>query len=70
MESFFPLLTMFYHYQFRMKKSVELSLDWLASTSSPSEQRRNRLLVNCVQDIDDARMDFCRSADYFCRAIS
>ncbi|KAG9249526.1 uncharacterized protein F5Z01DRAFT_631548 [Emericellopsis atlantica] len=31
-DGFFPLLATFYHYQFRTKKSLEVSLDWLRSS--------------------------------------
>ncbi|KAG6038371.1 hypothetical protein E4U41_004237 [Claviceps citrina] len=33
-ENFYPLLAVFYHYQFRTKKSIELSFDWLENMSS------------------------------------
>jgi hypothetical protein len=60
MGTFFPLLTMFYHYQFRMKKSIELSLDWLKSSKYPSEARKSKLLHQSAKDMHDHRRSFCK----------
>lgn len=59
--SFFPLLTTFYHYQFRMKKSIELSLDWMMSSSYPPRAQNSRLMHESLQEINDSRRDFCES---------
>jgi hypothetical protein len=64
MKSFFPLLTMFYHYQFRMKKSVELSLDWVSKY--PSDARKSKLLYQSAKEKDAARRPFCECHTYFC----
>lgn len=61
MKSFYPLLTMFYHYQFRMKKSVELSLDWISRYHS--DARKSKLLHQSAKDMDAARRPFYKSLE-------
>lgn len=55
------MLTMFYHYQFRTKKSLEVSLDWLKSSSSyPSRALRSKMLHYTARDLVDSRREFCK----------
>lgn len=41
-DNFYPLLAVFYHYQFRTKKSIELSFDWLDNISSSNVPREDK----------------------------
>ncbi|KAL6818612.1 hypothetical protein GGI42DRAFT_359658 [Trichoderma sp. SZMC 28013] len=56
-DSFFPLLVVFYHYQFRTKKSLELSLDWLKSPTYPVAACQSRAIREAAQQLLDARKD-------------
>ncbi|KID90035.1 hypothetical protein MGU_02740 [Metarhizium guizhouense ARSEF 977] len=44
-DNFYPLLTIFYHYQFRTKKSIELSFEWLDGISSSYVPREDKELI-------------------------
>jgi hypothetical protein len=44
-ENLFPLVSVFYHYQFRTKRSVELSLDWLKKPSEALESGVKHLMA-------------------------
>ncbi|KAF5125625.1 hypothetical protein E5D57_010315 [Metarhizium anisopliae] len=44
-DNFYPLLTIFYHYQFRTKKSIELSFEWLDGISSSHVPREDKELI-------------------------
>ncbi|KAG5984030.1 hypothetical protein E4U55_006259 [Claviceps digitariae] len=44
-DGFYPLLAIFYHYQFRTKKSIELSFDWLDSISSSNVPREEKTQI-------------------------
>lgn len=59
-DSFFPLLVVFYHYQFRTKKSLELSLDWLKSPTYPVAACQSRAIREAAQQLLDARKDHCK----------
>ncbi|CAM1506803.1 Fc.00g064440.m01.CDS01 [Cosmosporella sp. VM-42] len=56
-EKFFPLMAVFYHYQFRTKKSLELSLDWLKSPY-PSKACQSKRIRNFAKDLIDSRKKF------------
>ncbi|KAL6886539.1 hypothetical protein HDV57DRAFT_392431 [Trichoderma longibrachiatum] len=56
-DSFFPLLVVFYHYQFRTKKSLELSLDWLKAPTYPPALCHNRAIRESAQQLLDCRKD-------------
>ncbi|KOS16899.1 hypothetical protein ESCO_004741 [Escovopsis weberi] len=57
-ESFFPLLTVFYHYQFRTKKSVEMSLDWLTPSAYPAAAMQGQAFHVTAQNLINSRKDF------------
>lgn len=59
-ESFFPLLVVFYHYQFRTKKSLELSLDWLVPSSYPAMACHSRAIREASQQLLDSRKEHCK----------
>ncbi|KFH41901.1 hypothetical protein ACRE_073600 [Hapsidospora chrysogenum ATCC 11550] len=46
-ESFFPLVAIFYHYQFRMKKSVEFTPDGISALRSKAIEKPARDLLDC-----------------------
>ncbi|KAK5990793.1 hypothetical protein PT974_09066 [Cladobotryum mycophilum] len=56
-DSFFPLLTVFYHYQFRTKKSLEMSMDWLKAPSYPARACQSNAIHMHAQQLLDARKD-------------
>ncbi|UKZ79596.1 hypothetical protein TrVFT333_007354 [Trichoderma virens FT-333] len=56
-DSFFPLLVVFYHYQFRTKKSLELSLDWLKSPTYPAAACHSRAIREAAQQLLDSRKE-------------
>ncbi|RFU73489.1 hypothetical protein TARUN_8774 [Trichoderma arundinaceum] len=56
-DSFFPLLVVFYHYQFRTKKSLELSLDWLKTSSYPAMACHSRAIHETTQQLLDSRKE-------------
>jgi hypothetical protein len=58
-ESFFPLMTVFYHYQFRSKKSLELSLDWLKTSKCPRRVWESRAIPIIGQQLIDSRREMC-----------
>lgn len=59
-ESFYPLLVVFYHYQFRTKKSLELSLDWLKTPKYPAEACHSRAIHEAAQYLLDSRKEHCK----------
>jgi hypothetical protein len=63
-DSFFPLLVVFYHYQFRTKKSLELSLDWLKAPTYPPALCHNRAIREYAQQLLDCRKDHCKLASW------
>ncbi|OAA73839.1 hypothetical protein ISF_00740 [Cordyceps fumosorosea ARSEF 2679] len=54
----FPLMTTFYHYQFRTKKSLEVSLDWLSSSKYPSKAYKSKALQMTAKHLFESRKDF------------
>lgn len=54
----FPLITTFYHYQFRTKKSLEVSLDWLSSSKYPSRACKSKPLQITAKALFESRKDF------------
>lgn len=59
-ESFYPLLVVFYHYQFRTKKSLELSLDWLKTSQYPAAACHSRAIHETAQYLLDSRKEHCK----------
>jgi hypothetical protein len=59
-ESFFPLLVVYYHYQFRTKKSLELSLDWLKTPKYPAAACQSRAIHEAAQYLLDSRKEHCK----------
>lgn len=59
-ESFYPLLVVFYHYQFRTKKSLELSLDWLKTPQYPAAACHSRAIREAAQYLLDSRKEHCK----------
>ncbi|GAO15506.1 hypothetical protein UVI_02020800 [Ustilaginoidea virens] len=47
-DNFYPLLAIFYHYQFRTRKSIELSFDWLDGMPSSSVPREDKDNIRCI----------------------
>ncbi|KAH6997914.1 hypothetical protein BKA56DRAFT_664561 [Ilyonectria sp. MPI-CAGE-AT-0026] len=47
----FPLLAIFYHYQFRTKKSLDMSLDWLKSSTYPSRACHSKRIRKFTKDM-------------------
>lgn len=60
LENFFPLLAIFYHYQFRTKKSLELSPDWLRAPKY-SSVRRVKAIETTARGLLDCRKKFRKS---------
>jgi hypothetical protein len=58
-DEFFPLLATFYHYQFRTRKSLEVSLDWLKS--SKYSGCRHKAIEHSGKILLDSRMHFLQS---------
>ncbi|RGP64044.1 hypothetical protein FSPOR_8210 [Fusarium sporotrichioides] len=54
--SFFPLIAMFYHCQFKTPKRMEMSMDWLKDY--PSHARHSAKLRQVSQDMMDAKREF------------
>lgn len=59
-ENFYPLLVVFYHYQFRTKKSLELSLDWLKTPQYPAAACHSRAIHEAAQYLLDSRKEHCK----------
>jgi hypothetical protein len=59
-ESFYPLLVVFYHYQFRTKKSLEMSLDWLKTPQYPAAACHSRAIHETAQYLLDSRKEHCK----------
>ncbi|KAH7171070.1 hypothetical protein EDB81DRAFT_189221 [Dactylonectria macrodidyma] len=57
----FSLLATFYHYQFRTKKSLEMSLDWLKSSSYPSRACHSKRIRKCTKDMLGSRNELYES---------
>ncbi|KAL6869296.1 hypothetical protein ACO1O0_000620 [Amphichorda felina] len=60
LEHFFPLVAIFYHYQFRTKKSLELSADWLREPKF-SSGRYIKAIETTAGDLLDCRKKFLQS---------
>lgn len=58
-ESVFPVVSIFYHYQFRTKKNIEVSMDWMKSPKFSS--RRNKHVEHAAQTLLDSRKHFRKS---------
>ena len=58
-DNFFPLLSVFYHYQFRSKKTLELSLDWLKN-SKYSRRVWEGLIPFIGNQLIDSRREMCK----------
>ncbi|KAK1241473.1 hypothetical protein MKX08_001447 [Trichoderma sp. CBMAI-0020] len=56
-ESFYPLLVVYYHYQFRTKKSLELSLDWLKTPKYPAAACHSKAIHEAAQYLLDSRKE-------------
>ncbi|KAG6171631.1 hypothetical protein E4U27_007140 [Claviceps purpurea] len=60
-DCFFPLLATFYHYQFRTKKSIELSLTWLDRISPLDVSREDKAQIcHLGQQLLASRRDLYR----------
>ena len=56
----FPLVAIFYHYQFRTKKSLELPLDWLEAGPYLRQAPKKRAEIRRIgQQLLDARKATC-----------
>lgn len=66
-ESVFPLVSIFYHYQFRTKKNVEVSMEWMKG--SKFSARRSKAVDHAAQSMLDSRKHFCES-NVLCRSGS
>lgn len=53
------MIAIFYHYHFRNKKSIEVSMDWLKSPY-PSQACRSKGLQQAGTDMLDGRKPFCK----------
>ncbi|KAF7545139.1 hypothetical protein G7Z17_g9397 [Cylindrodendrum hubeiense] len=53
----FPLLAIFYHYQFRTKKSLDMSLDWLKSSSYPSRACHSKRIRKFTKDMMSSKKE-------------
>jgi len=57
----FPMVAIFYHYQFRTKKSLEISLDWLQAGSHHRHDPKNKGdICHLGRRLLEARKDMCR----------
>ncbi|KAF4512444.1 hypothetical protein G6O67_001583 [Ophiocordyceps sinensis] len=57
-DTYFPLVAIFYHYQFRTKKSLDLSLDWLEAGLAAGQALKKRAEIRRLgQQLLDARKD-------------
>lgn len=54
-------MAIFYHYQFRTKKSLDLSLDWLEAGLAAGQKKRAEVR-RLGQQLLDARKDMCESS--------
>lgn len=54
---FFPLIAIFYHYQFRTKKSLEVSLDWPKSAARPCQSKS---IHRAAEKVLERRKSFCK----------
>lgn len=62
-DTYFPLVAIFYHYQFRTKKSLDLSLDWLEAGLAAGQALKKRAEIRRLgQQLLDARKDMCESS--------
>lgn len=59
--SVFPLIAILYHYQFRTKKGLDVSLDWLKGKSYPTQAKQSRLISQMTQELLVCRKDFCKT---------
>ena len=59
LENFFPVMTIFYHYHFRNKKSVEVSMDWLKAPY-PTRACHSKRLHHAAKEMFDSRKPFCK----------
>lgn len=58
-DTYFPLVAVFYHYQFRTK-SLDLSLDWLEAGQAPGQALKKRAEIRLLgQRLLDARKEMC-----------
>ncbi|UNI19549.1 hypothetical protein JDV02_005729 [Purpureocillium takamizusanense] len=55
----FSHLATFYHYHFRTKRSLEISLDWLNSSKYPSRAFHSQKLRKFTKDMLRSREDLC-----------
>lgn len=55
----YPLLSVFYHYQFRTKKSLELSVDWLKRPAQKIGMLDLGPIGQTCQALLNSRKDFC-----------
>jgi hypothetical protein len=64
------LLAIFYHYQFRTKKSIEFSFDWLDNISSSHVPREDRDLIRRLgQQLLASRKELCKFPSQRSRAL-
>lgn len=57
-EKVFPLVTIFYHYQFRTKKNLEVSMDWLKGSKYASRCRNAKAVEHAGKALIDCRKQF------------
>lgn len=60
-EKVFPLVTVFYHYQFRTKKNLEVSMDWLRGSKYASRCRNAKAVEHAGKVLLDHRKEFRKS---------
>lgn len=54
------MLTIFYHYQFRTKKSLEMDLDWLKSPPYPARASQSKRIRSFAKDLIESRKKLCK----------
>lgn len=64
-DNFFPLVTVFYRFQFRMRRNLELPKDWHKDTCYPAHARNSKTLQKLTKAVFDGRTDFCKSCFLF-----
>lgn len=64
-DNFFPLITVFYRFQFRMKRNLELPTDWLKAACYPAHARKSKALHRLTEDVFNARKEFCKTSVFF-----
>lgn len=64
LDSFFPQLTILYHYLFRMKKSIEVSVEWLKAPKY-ARHPRGKAIEHTGMAMIDCRKKFCKPGPFY-----